>query len=226
MLKSMQAKYNPFELAFFANGILLAIIVLFDYFFIEYFFKILSLLFLGILYNFNSSIKNKWYFSALFFATISNIFFVSNELVALTIGMIAYLLYRFLTIRIVINATQKIYLVAVSLGAILFVTPLSYFIILNHDSFEHSLLPAILNVLMISILGGLSVSNYFMEASVQNTLLLISTTLFAFLAVIFLIQKYYLFIPVLESIRVIVLIAAHYIFYRYMLLTEKLNDNC
>jgi hypothetical protein len=225
MLKSMLAKYNPFELAFFANGILLAIIVLFDYFFIEYFFKILSLLFLGILYNFNSKIKNKWYFSALFFATISNIFFVSNELVALTIGMIAYLLYRFLTIRIVINATQKIYLVAVSLGAILFVTPLSYFILLNHDSFEHSLLPAILNVVMISILGGLSVSNYFMEASVQNTLLLISTTLFAFLAVIFLIQKYYLFIAVLESIRVIVLMAAHYIFYRYMLLTEKLNDN-
>jgi hypothetical protein len=225
MLKSLMAKYNPYELAFFANGILLAIIVLFDYFVIEYFFKILSLLFLGILYNFNSTIKNKWYFLALFFATISNIFFVSNELVALTIGMIAYLLYRFLTIRIVINATQKIYLVAVSLGAILFVTPLSYFIILNHDSFEHSLLPAILNVVMISILGGLSVSNYFMESSVQNTLLLISTTLFAFLAVIFLIQKYYLFIPVLESIRVIVLMAAHYIFYRYMLHSEKLNDN-
>lgn len=225
MLKNRLAKYNPYELAFFANGILLAILVLFDFSVVEYFFKILSLLFLGILYNFNSTIKNKWYFSALFFATISNIFFVSNELVALTIGMIAYLLYRFLTIRIVINATQKIYLVAVSLGAILFVTPLSYFILLNHDSFEHSLLPAILNVVMISILGGLSVSNYFMEASVQNTLLLISTTLFAFLAVIFLIQKYYLFIPVLESIRVIVLMAAHYIFYRYMLLTEKLNDN-
>lgn len=225
MLKIMLAKYNPYELAFFANGILLAILVLLDYFIVEYFFKILSLLFLGILYNFNSSIKNKWYFWALFFATISNILFVSSELVSLTIGMIAYLLYRFLIIRIVINATQKIYLVAVSLGGILFLTPLSYFILLNHGSFEYSLLPAILNIVMISILGGLSVSNYFMEASIKNTLLLISTTLFAFLAVIFLIQKYYLFIPVLESIRVIVLMGAHYIFYRYILLTEKLNDN-
>jgi hypothetical protein len=225
MLKNMLTKYNPYELVFFTNGILLAILVLFDYLVAEYFFKIFSFLFLGILYYYNSSIKNKWYFSALFFATFSNIFFVSNELVSLTIGMIAYLLYRFITIGIVINATQKIYLVAVSLGAILFLAPLSYFVLLNHDSFEHSLLPAILNVVMISILGGLSVSNYFMEASIKNTLLLISTTLFAFLAVIFLIQKYYLFIQILESIRVIVLMGAHYIFYRYMLHSEKLNDN-
>lgn len=175
---------------------------------------------LGVLYFFNSSVKNKWYFAALFFATISNLFFISNELVSLTIGMIAYMLYRFITICIVINATKKIYLVAVTLGTILFLTPLSFFILLNLDSFEQSLLPAILNVVMISILGGLSVSNYFMEESIKNTLLLISTTLFAFLAVIFLIQKYYLFVPILESVRVIVLVGAHYIFYRYILLIE------
>lgn len=176
---------------------------------------------LALLYFNKSNRKSKWYFSALFFATVSNLFFISDDMSSLTLGMITYLVYRLFTIIIVVKATQKCYLVSVLIGTILFLTPLIYFILLNQDSFSQSLIPAVINVFLISILGGLSVSNYLMEEGVKNTWLLISTIAFAFLAVIFVIQKYYLFIPILDSLRVIVLMGAHYIFYRYMLLSEN-----
>jgi hypothetical protein len=94
-------------------------------------------------------------------------------------------------------------------------------VLLSYDSFQDSLIPAIVNVILIAVLGGMSVSNYLMEPAEKNTWLLISTLLFAFLTVIFVIQKYYIFIPILDSIRIIVLMGAHYIFYRYMLLTSN-----
>lgn len=219
------AKYNRYEVVFFSSNILLAFLVLFNNLLLEYFLKIISMLSLALLYFDQSNSKSKWYFAALLFATISNLFFISSNMSSLTFGMITYLIYRLLTIIIVVKATQKCYIISVLIGIVLFLTPLIYFILLNQDSFNQSLIPAIINVFLISILGGLAVSNYLMEEGVKNTWLLISTLLFAFLAVIFVIQKYYLFIPILDSLRVIVLMGAHYIFYRYMLLAEKLNDN-
>lgn len=220
-MKNRTTKYSPYEIVFFTTSVLLAFLVLFDNLFVEYFLKIISMLSLALLYFKKSSRKNKWYFSALLFATVSNLFFISDDISSLTLGMFAYLFYRLLTIIIVVKTTQKCYLLSVIIGTILFLTPLIYFIILNQGSFEQSLIPAVVNVVLISILGGLSVSNYLMEEGVKNTWLLISTILFAFLAVIFVIQKYYLFIPLLDSLRVIVLMGAHYIFYRYVLLSES-----
>lgn len=219
-MKKLGLKYNPYEVVFFSTSILLAIFVLFDYLFLEYFLKTVSMLSLALLYYFKSIKKNKWYFAALLFATVSNLFFISDNISSLTLGLLAYLIYRLLTILIVIKATIKFYLVSVILGTILFLTPLLFFIILNQDSFGQSIIPAFINVVLISLLGGLSISNYLMEEGVKNTWLLISTILFAFLAVIFVIQKYYLFVIILDSLRAIVLMGAHYIFYRYMLLLD------
>jgi YhhN family len=188
--------------------------------FLEYFFKSVSLIFLALLYYKNSNEKSMLYLATLLFATLSNLFFISDDIATLTLGMLAYLIYRILTIIIVYKSTNKFYLVSMLLGAVLFMTPLLYFIILNQDSFGQSLVPAVINVFLISTIGGLSVSNYLMEEGVKNTWLLISTILFAFLAVIFVIQKYYMYIQILDSLRVIVFMGAHYIFYRYMLLSE------
>lgn len=220
-LRNRVTKYKSYEIIFFATSILLSILVFFDQLFWEYVFKIITMSSLALLYFVTSKRKDKWYFLALFFATISNLLFISNEMTSLTFGMFAYLVYRLLTIIIVVKATVKCYLISITIGTILFLTPLIYFILLNEDSFGQSLVPAIINVSLISVLGGLSISNYLMEEGVKNTWLLISSIAFAFLAVIFVIQKYYLFVPILDSLRVIVLMGAHYIFYRYKLLSES-----
>lgn len=220
-LRNRVTKYKSYEIIFFATSILLSILVFFDQLFWEYVFKIITMFSLALLYFVTSKRKDKWYFLALFFATISNLLFISNEMTSLTFGMFAYLVYRLLTIIIVVKATVKCYLISITIGTILFLTPLIYFILLNEDSFGQSLVPAIINVSLISVLGGLSISNYLMEEGVKNTWLLISSIAFAFLAVIFVIQKYYLFVPILDSLRVIVLMGAHYIFYRYKLLSES-----
>lgn len=219
-MKSIKTKYNPYETVFFTIGILLTILVLFEHLFLEYFFKSVSLIFLALLYYKNSNEKSLLYLATLLFATLSNLFFISDDIDTLTLGMLAYLIYRILTIIIVYKSTNKFYLVSMLLGAVLFMTPLLYFIILNQDSFGQSLVPAVINVFLISTIGGLSVSNYLMEEGEKNTWLLISTILFAFLAVIFVIQKYYMYVQILDSLRVIVFMGAHYIFYRYLLLSE------
>jgi len=220
-LKYSLSKYNPFEVTFFASSIFLSIVVLFDFMYIEYTLKLFCMFSLAFLYNSKTEQKNKWYFIALFFATISNLFFIFQEISYLTIGLVSFIIYRVIILTIVIHATQKFYFLAVLIGTILFLIPLIYFVLLSYDSFQDSLIPAIVNVILIAVLGGMSVSNYLMEPAEKNTWLLISTLLFAFLTVIFVIQKYYIFIPILDSIRIIVLMGAHYIFYRYMLLTSN-----
>jgi len=219
-LKNLVIKHNLIEVVFFTTSILLAFIVLFDDFLFEVFLKIICMLSLASLYYIHSFHINKAYFFILFFATISNVFFIFDEISYLTLGMFSYVIYRLITIVIVVKATQKLYFFSIIIGMILFLLPLIYFILLNQGSFEQSLIPAIVNVVLISVLGGLSISNYLMEPSEKNTWLLISTLLFGFLAVLFVIQKYYLFIPILDSLRSIVFMCAHYIFYRYMLLIK------
>lgn len=80
---------------------------------------------------------------------------------------------------------------------------------------------AIVNVVLVSILGGLSLSNYLMEEGFKHTWLLVSTLLYTIIVFLFVIQKYYLFIPIFQPIRVLVLMSAHYFFYLYILMTEK-----
>lgn len=204
--------------------LLLIVVVFFDYKTGEYFLKSVSIPVLMLLYYTTSHKKNKFYLTALFCAAVSNILFVSTDAVLLNYGLFAFLLYRIITIILVVKASNKLSFFTVSIGSIFFLFPLLYFIVLTQDSLGQSFFVAVVNVILISVLGGLSLSNYLMEEGFKHTWLLISTFLYTIIVFLFVIQKYYIFIPIFQPIRVLLLMSAHYFFYLYILMSEKQVD--
>lgn len=204
--------------------LLLIVVVFFEYKTIEYILKSISIPVLMVLYVATSKRKSKSYLVALLCAALSNVLFISTNSDLLNYGLIAFLFFRIITIFLVVKASPKLSLFTVGIGSVFFLFPLLYFIVLTQDSLGQSFLVAIINVFLVSILGGLSLSNYLMEEGFKHTWLLISTFLYTIIVFLFVIQKYYLFIPIFQPIRVLVLMAAHYFFYLYILMTEKQID--
>lgn len=203
---------------------LLIIVAFFEFNTVEYILKSISIPVLMMLYILTSKSKNKSYLFALLCAAVSNILFISTDADVLNYGLIAFLIYRVITIILVIIASPKLSFFTVAIGSVFFLFPLLYFIVLTQNSLGQSFLAAVVNVILISILGGLSLSNYLMEEGFKHTWLLISTFLYTIIVFLFVIQKYYIFIPIFQPIRVLVLMSAHYFFYLYILMTEKQID--
>jgi len=203
---------------------LLIPVVFFEFKTFEYILKSISIPILMILYIATSKRKDKFYLIALLCAAISNILFISTNADLLNYGLIAFLIYRIITIFLVVKASPKLSFFTVGIGSVFFLFPLLYFIVLTQTSLGQSFFVAIVNVILVSILGGLSLSNYLMEEGFKHTWLLISTFLYTIIVFLFVIQKYYIFIPIFQPIRVLVLMSAHYFFYLYILMSEKQID--
>lgn len=203
---------------------LLIIVAFFENKTIEYILKSISIPVLMLLYITTSKRKNKSYLVALLCAAVSNVLFISTDVDLLNYGLIAFLIYRVITIILVIKASPKLSFFTVAVGSVFFLFPLLYFIVLTYSSLGQSFFVAVINVILISILGGLSLSNYLMEEGFKHTWLLISTFLYTIIVFLFVIQKYYLFIPIFQPIRVLVLMSAHYFFYLYLLMSEEQID--
>ena len=199
----------------------LLFVAFFDFKNIEYVLRSISIPILMLLYFRTSKVKNKLYLIALFFTAVSNILFISTDTVLLKYGLIAFLIFRVITIILVKKASPKISIFIVAIGSVFFLFPLLYFIVLTQDSLGQSFFVAIVNIILVSILGGLALSNYLMEEGFKHTWLLISTFLYTIIVFLFVIQKYYVFIPIFQPIRVLVLMSAHYFFHLYILMSEK-----
>ncbi len=225
MKEYLQIKYfKVVSSVFILIVFLLLVVVFFEYRKVEYILKSVSIPVLMLLYTVTSEQKSKLYLFALLCAAMSNVLFITTDAVLLNYGLIAFLLYRLITIFLVIKASPSLSFFTVGIGSIFFLFPLMYFIVLTQDSLGESFWVAVVNVVLVSLLGGLSLSNYLMDEGFKHTWLLISTFLYTIIVFLFVIQKYYLFIPIFQPIRVVVLMSAHYFFYLYLLMSEKQLD--
>lgn len=216
--------FKVLSVVFIVMIFLLIFVTFFENKTIEYILKSISIPVLMLLYITTSKRKNKSYLVALLCAAVSNVLFISTDVELLNYGLIAFLIYRIITIVLVIKASPKLSFFTVAVGSVFFLFPLLYFIVLTYSSLGQSFFVAVINVILISILGGLSLSNYLMEEGFKHTWLLISTFLYTIIVFLFVIQKYYLFIPIFQPIRVLVLMSAHYFFYLYLLMSEEQID--
>lgn len=179
----------------------------------------LSLIF--VIYFLSSFRKNKLYLSSLLFSLLSILFlFLKSDLGVLS-ATLFFLVFIILTTRIVIKNSKKVSFIPVVLGFLPFLSILFYLIYLTYSSLGMNYLPSIINALIISFLGGLAVSNFILEEdNMKNILLLISTLLFILLIFVFMIERYYLSVQVFKPIRTICFFGGHYLFMRYLLLSE------
>jgi len=141
------------------------------------------------------------------------------------LAIVFFVIYLLCSILIIINNTQKLRFFSILLGSIPFLTLLFYIIIITYDSLGIQFYPAIINAVLISIMGGISLSKYVFEDDAVNNSLLLSMMLFVFLVILYMLEHFYMNLKIFGVVRSIFYLSGHYVFLRYVLLSEKLYLN-
>lgn len=181
---------------------------------------LLRLFTLMILYLYTSKKRDYIYLGILLFVIISNFLFQKKTNTFLVYGTISYLIYRFLTVVLVYKSVDNKKLLPITIATSPFLFFYLYLTFLNEKIFTLGFTSLFFNSLIMSFLGGLSLSNYYLMSNNKNVLLLIIVILFVMQNLIFLLQKFYNLDELFEPISIILNTITLYFFYRYVLLIE------
>lgn len=184
--------------------------------------KPLIMLILIALYWRTSKNINYVFITALLFSWAANIFFVSSAFQSIFIGALLFFVYRILVIFIVIKHTKLPSLFPMFIGCVPFLFIYMYLVNLTYETIGSNGLPIfIVQCILISFLGGLSVGNYILRSNKANTLLLISTLFFAVTQFIFVIRLYYVSVNIFQPLAMALFALGQYLFYKFLILAEK-----
>ncbi|MCH4830845.1 hypothetical protein [Flavobacterium columnare] len=189
---------------------------------------LLRLILLQILYIYSSSKRNYLFIGVLVFVIISNFFFQYKTKSFLFYGMIAYLINRLLSLILVYQNITPKKIIPILICTIPFLFFYLYVIFLICYFYSSNFLILLFNGILMSLLGGISLSNYYLEKNEinnKNSFLLISIILFVMQNFIFILQKYFTLEKIFEPINIILNTSSLYIFYRFIILSEKYQNN-
>jgi hypothetical protein len=212
---------------YFVNAIIEVFAEAFSLKFLIYLTKPLIPFLLMLMYFFQSSRKQFLFFGILFFSLLTNLFFIPNTQDSLLYGVISFTFHRILLLVLIFKIVRMknlipFFLATLPLGFIFFylfaasdVPDNSYYLIFFHN-------------LMAAVLGGIAISNYGMNDDKRNSLLLISVLLFLGLQLVIYIEKYYLRESNIQYLRPLAMtlnILAFFVFYKFVIESEKLANN-
>ena len=156
---------------------------------------------------------NLYFVLALFFMWIANICFISTEKKMLTLGILNTFLSRLFVLILLLKYCKRPKLLPFLIGtfpfAIIFITVLELLSNNLGDAFYFVLL----NGVIVILLGGISLANYFVSPSRINTYILISIIMFISMRFIVAIDFYYLSVQIFRPIAILVFSVAQYILY-------------
>jgi len=221
ILKTKNKTSTIISIAYFASAIIFLFNEIFKINLFLNYFGLLRFFILIILYLYVSQKKDYLYLGILFFVIISNFFFQKKTNVFLIYGTTAYLIYRFLTVILVYKSVENKKALPITIATFPFLFFYLYLTFLNEELFSLGFISLFLNSLIMSILGGISLSNYYLENNTKNVLLLISVILFVMQNLVFLLQKYYNIVNLFEPISIVLNTITLYIFFKYVILNEE-----
>ncbi len=179
-----------------------------------------------LIYYRNSQRINYIFILALVFSWIANIFFIKQSFLSIFTGAVFFFFYRALIIYIVLKHIKLPGIFPIIVGCVPFLFVYMYLINLTYELLGDGLVIFVIQCVIISLLGGLSVGNYMLRSNRAANLLLISTMLFAATQFIFVIRLYYTGINIFQPLAMALFVIAQYIFYRFLILSEReKNDN-
>ena len=154
--------------------------------------KPLITLILILIYLQNSVSKNVLFVLAMTLSLITNLFFIPNTEQMLFYGIIAFLLHRLLVIYIIMALVKIRDFVPVFIATIPFLLIFFYLFFITEQIPENIFLIIVVSNLLISVLGGIAVSNYVMKDTKSSSLLLLAGLLLVLMQLIVFVEKYYL----------------------------------
>lgn len=219
---------NVTTAAYFVAAIVEIMAELFGIEQLKFVFKPLMPTLLMLLYFLTSTEKNMLFFLAMIFSVITNILFIPDDPKMLFYGVIAFLIHRIIVLWLVYKLIKIRDIIPVAIATTPFLLVFFYLLAISSDlPMENYVLLSLQNIL-ISLLGGIALSNYIMNDNRKNSWLLISGVLFVSLQFIVFLEKYYLtgispaiFRPIAMGLNAF----AFYTFYEFVLATERSDDN-
>ncbi len=192
------------------------------------FSRIASILILIALYAIKSTNRNVIFYFILFFLLISNIFFSINNPNIFFVGIITFIVQRILAIFLILKLHPEKNYLQILIGTFPFLLVFFYLISVTNEISDMNLNILILQSLLISILGGISLTSYLKYNTREHSWLLISTLLMIGLRFIVFIEKYYLgedLFNIFRPISVLLNAFAFFTFYKFVIAAEKANKN-
>jgi len=226
-LANNRRTFHFVTIAYFAVAMIEIMAELLEIKLLIYVLKPLIPVLLMVLYALTSSVRNPLFFTALFFSLVTNILFIPNDQLTLFYGIIAFMIHRLVILYYIILILKIKDYIPVFIATIPFMI-VFFYLLASSEVPQNSFVLLIFQNILISILGGIALSNYIMHDNKRNSWLLICGLLFVGLQFIVFIEKYYLsglsltiFRPIAMGLNAF----AFYTFYEFISAIEKSDEN-
>ena len=207
--------------------IIVIIEVVIEFFFdkgLLFFFKPLLSIGIMVLY-WNMSKKRNWlFFIVLFLSLITNVLFIPNTQYLLFLGLLVFLVHRILLIYYVIQLIKLKDYIPFFIAIIPFVFIFFYLLLISTGIDTKSYVLLVFQNILISVIGGLALSEYLMDPNKKNAWLFIFGLLSLTQYFIVFIEKYYLsnLAPIVfRPLAMLLNAGVYYVFYRFVIHAEK-----
>lgn len=191
-------------------------------------FKPLISIVLMVLYWNISNLRNPLFFVTILFSLITNVFFIYNTEAMLFLGLIAFFIHRLLMIYYIMKLTKLKDCIPLLIAMIPFMFFFFYLLSITSDLTMRSYGILIIQNILISIIAGITLSDYVMSnGKKESTWLFIFGLLSVTQYFIVFIEKYYLSDLSPISFRPLAMIlntTVYYAFYKYVIVTERLSN--
>ena len=212
------------NIAYFALAFIQIIAELLDLNSTALLIRIVLPILLTALYHINSIKKDKLFYITMVLLLISNVLFFYIDRTQFLYGIIVFILLRIVTLIMIFKLTKNKNYLHIVVASFPFLVIFFYLISATNEISEHEFNLLIFQSVLIALLGGISVVNYFKNDSRQNSWLLISTLLFVGLRFIVFIERYFisnLSLTIYRPIEIILSVFAFYTFYKYLIAAES-----
>ena len=217
---------NAIVYLIFSFTIIEVLAELFSFKIILFAFRPLIALLLMYLYWITSKERNVFFFISIFFLLLTSIFIISESLPFLIVGLAGIVIHRILLILYIIKMNKVKDFLPILIAVIPFIFIFSYLLSISDEIPKESYYPLVIQNILVSILGGVVLSNYFMNETKNTPWLSIFGVLSIALYFIVFIEK--CFLPNLpptyfRPLGMILYVTSYYAFYKFVIDTERLN---
>lgn len=206
---------------YFATVVIYSGLVFFEYLPLKGFFGFMRIPILVLLYFYSSWKRDYLYFSALLFFQAAYLLFGKNTETYLFYGAAASVAFRLLMVIIMYKAIEDKRWFETVLTGLPFLFVHLYFIDLVGDVLKDSIYLWIINGLLTSFLGGLSVTNFLFKNDRKSLWLFISSLLFVVQIGLFFVNRFYLNQQIFLQMVIVFYGISNYTFYKFMILKEE-----
>lgn len=189
-------------------------------------FRPLVALLLIYLYWVTSKERNVLFFMTLFFLFLTGIFILSESTLFLRLGVAGIIVHRIVLIFYIIKLNKVKDIIPILIAVIPFIFIFSYMLSISDGIPQGSYYPLLLQNILVSILGGVILSNYFMNETTNTPWLSIFGVLsIGFYFTVFIEKLFLNNLPptYFKPLGMVLHVTSYYAFYKFVIDTESLN---